>query len=185
MLQRLDTNGGTSSSIYAIGAYVSPALAQAGHSVLQIPVAGTQYNWSSRGPTADGDLGVTFSAPGGWVRGTGCFKISISARIPFGEVVQMPSNVYTPLVRGASLGHASLRPTCHTPLCRKCHISTLACGPREGSQLNLLLEGTFGPATQSSFETKRSSDDSTILAQTQGHRSSSNMDAAGTLAVCV
>lgn len=48
-----------------MGAYVSPELAAAGHSVLEAPAEGLQYNWSSRGPTADGHVGVAFSAPGG------------------------------------------------------------------------------------------------------------------------
>ena len=45
--------GGTSECIIAIGAYVSPALAAAGHAAragaLPQGWAGQQYNWSSRG----------------------------------------------------------------------------------------------------------------------------------------
>lgn len=90
--------GGTTSCIVSVGAYVSPALAAAGHSgetrdatgareergsfvegclVLsrrRLPLAardalesGQQYTWSSRGPTHDGEVGVTLSAPGGAV----------------------------------------------------------------------------------------------------------------------
>ncbi|URD81130.1 Tripeptidyl peptidase II [Musa troglodytarum] len=54
--------GGTSSSIIGVGAYVSPAMAAGAHCVVDPPVDG-----SSRGPTADGDLGVCISAPGGAV----------------------------------------------------------------------------------------------------------------------
>eukprot|EP00198_Chlamydomonas_reinhardtii_P006605 XP_001695941.1 predicted protein [Chlamydomonas reinhardtii] len=57
--------GGTSSALFGVGAYVSPQLAAAGHSVLEAPAEGLQYNWSSRGPTSDGHTGVAFSAPGG------------------------------------------------------------------------------------------------------------------------
>ncbi|KAG2434097.1 hypothetical protein HXX76_007824 [Chlamydomonas incerta] len=57
--------GGTSSALFGVGAYVSPQLAAAGHSVLEAPAEGLQYNWSSRGPTSDGHAGVAFSAPGG------------------------------------------------------------------------------------------------------------------------
>eukprot|EP00798_Chlamydomonas_sp_ICE-L_P009787 gene9786-7671_t len=64
-LSTVGAPGGTSSAIYSIGAYVSPAFAAAGHSIRETPTAGTQYTWSSRGPTPDGHVGVTFSAPGG------------------------------------------------------------------------------------------------------------------------
>eukprot|EP00892_Ulva_mutabilis_P003276 jgi/Ulvmu1/131/UM001_0135.1 len=61
--------GGTSASIMSIGAYVSPSSAAAVHShpVGALPDGweGQQYNWSSRGPVADGDTGVSFCAPGG------------------------------------------------------------------------------------------------------------------------
>ena len=59
--------GGTASAIMSIGAYVSPALAAAGHSLRTEVAAGADqsYTWSSRGPTADGAVGVSVCAPGG------------------------------------------------------------------------------------------------------------------------
>lgn len=57
--------GGTSDAILGIGAYVSPSMAAAAHSLVEPPTEGLPYTWSSRGPTADGDVGVNLSAPGG------------------------------------------------------------------------------------------------------------------------
>ena len=56
--------GGTTSSILAVGAYIHESMM-----AIQYGMAHTSqnnlYTWSSRGPTADGDLGVNFCAPGG------------------------------------------------------------------------------------------------------------------------
>lgn len=56
--------GGTTSALIGVGAAVSPEMMRSGYSMRGERVE-TQFTFSSRGPTEDGDMGVNVSAPGG------------------------------------------------------------------------------------------------------------------------
>ncbi len=63
-LSTVGAPGGTTSSILAIGAYVHRSMMPLQYGISHAPQS-TLYTWSSRGPTLDGDLGVSLCAPGG------------------------------------------------------------------------------------------------------------------------
>lgn len=56
--------GGTTDAIIGVGAYVSESMQKAEYAMLNT-VGNNQYTWSSRGPTLDGDIGVTITSCGG------------------------------------------------------------------------------------------------------------------------
>ncbi|CAM9890086.1 unnamed protein product, partial [Laminaria digitata] len=63
-LSTVQAPGGTSTGIIGVGAYASPSLMSASFSMRE-NLEGGNFTWTSAGPTADGDVGVSVMAPGG------------------------------------------------------------------------------------------------------------------------
>ncbi|CAN0084223.1 unnamed protein product [Scytosiphon promiscuus] len=63
-LSTVQAPGGLTSGVIGVGAYASPSLMSASFSMRET-LEGGNFTWTSAGPTADGDIGVSVMAPGG------------------------------------------------------------------------------------------------------------------------
>jgi hypothetical protein len=93
-LSTVGAPGGTTSALFSVGAYVSPALAAAGHSVRQQLTNGQQYTWSSRGPTQVRLLPCVVAGPQPWPACSSTARLAWPGRRTPAHAAGMPPSAY-------------------------------------------------------------------------------------------